>query len=241
MSSAQRSPAAPSSALGGPLSPTAGLPNDDDGEGDEMGSVDDEDFDVRPPLVIDALTPAQVETLKDLFTVFDQQGQGFLHPSELRVALRMADCEVSRDEAHAFTASFCLDRERGFTLEEFLAVVDHVVASRPPDFRRRYLESTFDALDADGAGDLDANQIGKWAALVKETEASSDAAPSATERTDWSRVHVAPDYLQLEPLDRELSKPGGIDKFMRDLGLDPSSRISRETFVELFLGSETIV
>jgi Ca2+-binding EF-hand superfamily protein len=201
----------------------------------------------RVPAVLEVLTPPQVDTLRDLFTVFDQQGLGFLHPTELRVALRMAECEVTRDTAHALIATHCADPAHGFTVEEFLSVVDELVRSRPAGFRRNFLESVFASLDGDGAGDLDAAQLERWAADVANAEAEAELALGGGASGGHGSsppvrdVHAAPDRIALEPLGRELARPGGLEGFMKDLGMDPSSRLTRQAFMDLFIGSETIL
>jgi hypothetical protein len=54
-------------------------------------------------------------------------------------------------------------------------------------------------------------------------------------------MHAAPDRIALEPLGIELARPGGLEAFMRDLGFDGTSRISRQAFVDLFVNSDTIL
>jgi Ca2+-binding EF-hand superfamily protein len=106
---------------------------------------------VAMPAVTDALSASQLDTLKDLFTVFDQQNLGHMPVTELRVALRMAGVETNRDEAHGLIAMFCADREAGFTLDEFLSVVNEKIRDRPADYRDNFLATVFDAIDSEEA------------------------------------------------------------------------------------------
>jgi Ca2+-binding EF-hand superfamily protein len=195
---------------------------------------------VAMPAVTDALSASQLDTLKDLFTVFDQQNLGHMPVTELRVALRMAGVETNRDEAHGLIAMFCADRDAGFTLDEFLSVVNEKIRERPADYRDNFLATVFDAIDSEEAGELDYVQLSKWANVVgaAERESTSVLAASPTVR---SNLHAAPDHLRLPTLEDDITKPGGLERFMADLGLDPNSRLTREAFVNLFANSDTIV
>lgn len=214
---------------------------------DEPADLFDESVDAQSdegpsaPAVFEALSSGQQATLRDLFSVFDQQGRGYMHPSELRIALRMAECEVSRDEAYALTATHCRHREFGFTMEEFLLVVDELVKSRPKDFREKYLAETFDLLDAEGNGAIGADDIARWGSVVREAETAAEATTSRADARKWESLHAAPSQLTDVPLDVELLKPGGIDRFMKELGFDPQSNISREVFISMLLNSDTII
>jgi Ca2+-binding EF-hand superfamily protein len=175
-----------------------------------------------PPMQFDALTDAHVDTFTEVFEVFDQQGHGRLHCSDLRVALRMVGLETTREESRGYAQVFCGDRDAGFTLPEFLSVCDDVMSQRPADARASHLEDAFAMLDTEKTGHLAAAQIGAWSS-------SADAAGfSAEDGAGAPSVGFAAD----DDLD--------MVKLLEDLGM-AGQGMGREDFIKLLSQSESVI
>lgn len=204
------------------------------------GSDDDELLEVNHELEV--LTPSQVATLTELFELFDQQGRGHMHMSDVRVALRMANCEVSRDEARGYAALYCSDAQHGFTLQEFLAVCDDIIKGRPDGFRDKLLEGAFSQLDTDGSGELDVDALKQWGSLVTEACISADPTDDTTAcRDEFRGLHSAPDLLALDLDDERLATDDGVLAMLADLSVQTPMRLAKDEFLALLRASDTLV
>ena len=112
----------------------------------EGGMVSKED-DARVRLVRNALTPAAVQKLRNVFSEMDTDGSGTVSLTEFREACARLSLTVTTDELDAFLQADAGDHDAALDFNEFCT------------FYVRRLSSVFEKIDRDGSGEIAADEL----------------------------------------------------------------------------------
>lgn len=109
---------------------------------------------------VHALTELQLEEFREAFHAFDDDGGGTLDRTELLTMFRSLGQEPSQDEVDRMIAAADVDGSGTIDFEEFTVLMAHMIADRETaEAKRSRMLKAFEVFDADGNGNVSANEM----------------------------------------------------------------------------------